>query len=47
MPTTFDETMVDFGCKVERKQIFTQLEDLLKRIDQAVKENKEVETLCD
>ena len=47
MPTTFDETMVDFGFKVESNKFFMQLEDLMKRIDIAVKENKEVDSLCD
>ena len=37
MPTTFDETMVEFGFKLERKRVLDEVLLQLKDLDEAVK----------
>ena len=37
MPTTFDETMVDFGFRLSHKHIIDELNASLERLERAVK----------
>ena len=39
MPTTFDETMVEFGFKLERKKINEELRNELDQLEQAILSN--------
>ena len=50
MPTTFDETMVDFGFRLSRKQVIDELHDCMAKLDSATKVEdkiKKLEPLCE
>ena len=47
IPTTFDETMVEFGFKLERKRILGEVDDSLAKIEEAVIKGDKCEMLCD
>lgn len=36
VPTTFDETMVEFGFKLERRRICEKVQECIRRMDVAV-----------
>lgn len=41
MPTTFDETMVDFGVRLSRKQVLNNLKDCMRKINDTTQDSKE------
>ena len=47
MPTTFDETMVEFGFKLERKKLVEQFKQDLETAEKLIATNQNVDLVCD
>ena len=47
MPTTFDETMVEFGFKLERKRVLDDVKDQIGELQTAIMKGERVEMICD
>ena len=47
MPTTFDETMVEFGSKLERKRVLDEIDKSLKLMELQIKKNEPCLKACD
>ena len=46
MPTTFDETMVDFGFRLSHKHYQLELKLCLQKLERAIMEDRKVEEHC-
>ena len=46
IPTTFDETMVEFGYRLKRKNLLARINDSLVRLEQAMREQTKIEGIC-
>ena len=49
MPTTFDETMVDFVFRLSRKHVIDELHDCMAKLDSATMDEKikKLEPMCE
>lgn len=47
MPTTFDETMVEFGFKLERKRVLEEVKSQIDELQTAIMKGERVEMICD